>query len=174
MPFLGTHHFNNDKLMIKRIFGTLCTVVLCLNICIAQSNNSQTATNWGMKVQGVQLSIAISNNIIDIGATIVMSAQIRNLSTNIIHMVETGPVTDFDVLLTNNSGKFYKLTPKQLINTYRFPVDLNPGESRDWVMPVTIGKDIELGNYTLKATRPFYIGKSGFELESNLLNVQIK
>jgi hypothetical protein len=69
---------------IKQILIVICLAVLADGICKAQSSDSQTITNWGESVHGVRLSIALTNNVIDVGSTTLVSATIQNLSTNIV------------------------------------------------------------------------------------------
>jgi len=45
----------------RTILGAICVAFFGVSICIAQSNGSQTITNWGENVNGVQLSIALPN-----------------------------------------------------------------------------------------------------------------
>jgi hypothetical protein len=160
------------KLMIKKIFGIMCLLGFWGNICAAQS-----ITNWGESVHDVQLSITLSNNIINIGSTVLISAIIQNLSTNVISLLERSPLTDFNVTLSSSLGKEYKLTPdrRNMPITRSFTMNLNPGEVRDLRIVVTISKDIKAGDYTLKAKRNFIsIGGDGGELVSNPLKVHIQ
>jgi hypothetical protein len=177
MLFHGYHHYNNNQPMIKKLISVAYLAIMAVSICSAQSNISKTITDWGESVHKVHLSIALSNNIIDIGSTMTLSAKIENASTNVIRLIETGPLTDFVIVITNGSGNVYKLSPDNTRRPtyYRLTISLQPGEIRDWSLLATIGKDIEPGDYILKASKSFSsIGGDGGELVSNLLKVQIK
>jgi hypothetical protein len=52
-------------------------------------------------------------------------------------------------------------------------VTINPGEEKSEFIPITIGENIEPGDYTLKATRTFTLNDSDFTLESNSIRVTI-
>lgn len=169
--------------MTNKSLGTIFSVFFLATACIAQSN---TNLDFGQSVQVVQLSISVSNNVIAVGSELIISAEIKNLSTNVIHLSESSPEMDFNVFLTSDSGKVYKLTPPAVVFTRLLRSDLKPGESRDSIIHVgvnkyfeppslvAIDKNIEPGDYTLKATRHFSKNNSICELESNLLKVQIK
>jgi len=171
-----------EKCMTKKSLSTIFSVFFLATACIAQSTNNL----YGKSVQEVQLSISVSNSVIVVGSELVISAEIKNLSTNVIYLSESSPEMDFNVLLTSDSGKVYKLTPPAVVFTRLLRTDLKPGESRDWIIHVGINKyfeppslvatdkNIEPGDYILKATRHFSKNNSIFELESNLLKVQIK
>jgi len=51
---------------------------------------------------------------------------------------------------------------------------MSPGEQNVRIIPATIGKNIEPGDYTVQATRSFSMNGTSFRLESNLLKVQVK
>jgi uncharacterized lipoprotein YajG len=164
-----------------KLFYAMLMMNLWAGTCIAQPNNlqyqSKEVTKWGNAVEGVQLSVSLTNNIIVVGSTITLSAQIKNLSTNSITVYVKDPRSDFVVYVTNKSGKVFKLSPEPDNSaTYAivFPISINSGESRVWSIPVTVGKDIELGNYALKVTKRFERNGNYFELVSNSLDVQIK
>src|SRR4051812_16340386 len=77
-------------------------------------------TNIGASVNGVTLSIGLSNRVVALGSTILLSARIKNSSTNVITVVESNTETDFTVFSASGSGKIYKqLTPKPNGQFYR-------------------------------------------------------
>ena len=158
--------------MVKTIILiSICLAAIEANMCLAQSNNSQTITNWGKSVQGVQLSITLSNRIFQVGSSPTVAAVIRNSSTNDITLLDVG--VNGNVLLTNNTGKSYNIVkPVTILYPTRF-VTIKPGEERDESIWVTFGEDIEPGDYTLKAARTFGLNHRNFRLESNSINVKV-
>lgn len=142
------------------------------NICLAQPSSNQPANDWAENATGVRLSIVLSNNIMSVGSTTI-EATIQNLSTNVVGLVEFTGVTDFDVFLINSSGKSFKLTPPKPLSGSRVPIMLEPGASRNWAVPITIGNEFKPGQYVLTASRRFSANGSWFDLKSNLLNVQL-
>jgi hypothetical protein len=163
------------KIMLKHILTLVSLVFLGVIACNAQSANSETNKCFGKSIDGVQMAITLNTNVIIAGSMIGITAEIKNSSTNAISMGETGPASDFDVSLGNDSGNKYKLTDTHpLILHYSLRIKLNAGESRDWLIPVTVGKDVTNGVYSLKAKRKFTMNGEVFSLESNLLKIQIK
>jgi hypothetical protein len=155
---------------------SLCLVLFGASPGAAQSNTTPKNPNWGKDIQGVQLSINMTNNVVERGLTFTMVALITNSATNAIVFGHRSAETDFDVSLTNASGKLYHLTPRWLGRSSGSATI----ESRVQVqltIPVTIGKDIEPGNYTINASRVFSVRGTPYNfltLESNPLQVQIK
>lgn len=49
--------------MITKLIGVMAGVLLWTNICLAQTTNPQSLTNWGESVCDVQLSIGLTNNV---------------------------------------------------------------------------------------------------------------
>jgi hypothetical protein len=184
-------------MIIKIMLASICMVAFGVIPCLAQQSGTPEATDWGKSVQGVQLSITMTNDVVDAGALLNVVAVIKNASTNAIQLHSTGPITDYDLLLTNSVGKSYHLTPAAYI-THRNTIEtIYPGMHKISIMPVKFGENIKLGDYTLKATRFFSVviggnvspktgfgepgnfsnvGVSGgnYRVESNLLKVRIK
>ena len=162
----------------RTILTAICAVFFGVNVCMAQTNDPQTITNWGESVNGVQMSISLSNNVNGVGWR-TLSVNITNSSTNIISFDDRGGLT---VTLIGEPGKTYELI--RPVNAYRSltpmpPLyDLKPDKS--WVKNISLpfGLGIESGEYTLKATIHFTmhigINGKGFELVSNSLKVQVK
>jgi hypothetical protein len=136
----------------------------------------QEATNWGVGVRGVQLLLYPTNTVIDGGSSITVLAVIRNTSTNSIQVIEKDAERNFDLLLTNVAGKVYHLTPHKAGRN--LSMEIVRGTQLALNIPVTFRSEIEPGDYTLKATRLFWMEKDKkfekFEIESNLLKVQVK
>jgi hypothetical protein len=151
--------------MIKSIWY-LSLILFVGSSCLAQSNDHQ----------GIQLSIALTNNIFRAGSLIAISSEINNPSTNIVYLTETDPASDFVISITNDSGKTYRLTSDRSFfpRFLRVTINILPGKRRDWLVSLILDKNIEAGDYKLKATRSVYTGGISFKLESNLLKVQVK
>jgi hypothetical protein len=127
----------------------------------------------GTNIFGMQLSITMSNSVLVAGHNTSLYAEITNTSTNTITVVETGPMTDFDVLLTTATGKEIDLTPKLNGEGFRMAIRLAPGQHRRWLIPVLITEDIEPGSYALEARRRFMVNRRWFNSASNSLKVQV-
>jgi len=171
-----------------------CLLVYVGNLCNAQSNGAPDvirsqafvvkrapryqpsipfdATNWGTTVRGVQLLAYATNTIVESGSTITVLTVIKNGSTNTAEFVESEKARDFDLLLTNNAGKSYFLTPMLAGRNSSLPID--PMELWPFDIPVTFPTNIQPGDYVLTATRRFSAGKTNFVLESNPVKIQIK
>ena len=164
--------------MINKLFGAMCAVVFGAGICTAQSSGSQTITNWGESIQGVQLSIMITNSVLDTNSTITLVAVIKNSSKNAIDLPYTGQPADYDVILRNSSSRMYHLIrmPVTSLNT---TVTVKPGEQDVRSILVALGPIsargiIAPGDYTLQATRWFTVETNEFKLVSNSLKVRLK
>ena len=161
-------------------------IVFCANTLLSQSNNRQISDAWGESDHGVQLSITISNSVVAVGSEFIIAAEIKNSSTNIIYFGESSPEMDFNVILTSGVGKIFKLTPPAVVFARLLHMDLKPRETRNWIIHVgvdryfeppglaAINKNIEAGNYTLKATRFFSFKTGRHELASNSIELLIK
>jgi hypothetical protein len=144
------------------------------NFGIAQSSKGyQEVTNWGKSVQGVQLSIAMTNNVVEPGTSIWVATVITNTSTNAVRVIQTGRETDYDLLLANRTGKTYNLTPKFALGS-RSRLFINPGKGYSLTIPVTIASNIASGDYALTASRHFYLSNLDLKLESNPLRVEVR
>ncbi|HTB82831.1 MAG TPA: hypothetical protein VK742_04185 [Candidatus Sulfotelmatobacter sp.] len=145
---------------------------IAINICKAQSDASQTNSIWNESVQGVHLSIAISNSVIALGSTVIVFAKIQNASTNTIKMAEEGVLRDFDVILKDGFGKETKLSPdtSRWPRTFSKSVTIKPGETREWKIPVTINKEVFAGDYKLIVSTK----QLGYDLISNYIDVAVE
>ena len=136
---------------------------------------SPDATNWGQSVQGAQLSIMITNDVVESGGPVTIVTVIRNTSTNLLNFFESGPWTDYDLVLTNRAGQIYHLTePFEVGGGSRRPLAIYPGGESSIRVPTHISNSIQKGEYVLKAIRVFSVNHVGFKVESNLLPVQIR
>jgi len=158
---------------------TLILTIALLTGLFSEQTYSQSITNWGEKVLGAQLSIAVTNNTISTGTNTIIQCRIKNSSTNPISL--TYPLMlpdDTHLFLINDSGKMLELTPKQVSGSTLIGPTVKGGEIYQWDKPLEVSSNIESGKYKLKATRFFYsVNGTNYQsgkLVSNLLEVQIK
>jgi hypothetical protein len=169
------------------LFHAALLVILGTNVGESQTISSLANTNEGTQVNDVQLSIESSNKVFLVDSTNIIGAQIKNLSTNNIYVVELNPMTDTDLFLTNNKNNIYRLTPDYqrspsqhvsvFANVNPFNHRLNAGETYDFPIPVVISKYINIGSYQLQAVRYFVIDKNRrekHEFVSNHLAIEVK
>ena len=124
---------------------------------------------------GDRLYLSFSNNVIFNNSDISLTAHILNGFASVITVVATGPLSGFHVFLTSSAGKVHILTNHRHVRDNMGAVmKLSSGQSCEENIPLIIGKDITPGEYTLMATRRFSTSHDRFELESNLLTVQVK
>ena len=174
--------------MKNKILFLIFLVGFWITACAAQPTNisSITFADWGKQIQGVQMSIALTNNVIPYGSSFTIFIEMKNSSTNIICMGESIPETDFIVSLTDDSGRMYQITRSPFAFTRMMQAKLNPGQTRNWTLFAEVDKHYEtpgiidtkknvpIGDYTLMATRKFGISNNFFKIESNHLTIQIK
>ena len=177
----------------------ICFGICGVRLCVAQSNAASGATNrvpfaphfwngvqpaapigatnWGKAVQGVRLSITMTNSVVQSGSSSIIVAVITNCSTNFVELGVTNPEVDFDPILTDGSGKVLHLIarpPPPLLTRSSTVMTMNPGEQCVWVLSVPFGNGIAPGGYTLQASRGFKTSDGSFKLESNPLKIQVK
>jgi len=165
----------------------LCFALLLPTRTPAQSTGDPAPAAWGPGVQGVQLSISLTNNVFQVGSSATVESVTRNSSTNDVSVDIFAPTDVFDVLLTNRAGKSYHITTPMAIRGFRQFVTIKPGAESSESIPVTFGRarfgdTVEPGDYTLFATRHFssanedaaQVKEGGFKLESNALTVRVK
>ena len=153
---------------------SIWTVAAGIGQCMAQSINSQTITNWGQSVQGVQLAITMTNNVFQVGSSSVVESVITNSSASIITVFETIPEANSDVTLTSDTGKLYHVTKLPGAFSYRLKRKaIQVGEQQVESIRVAFGENIEAGDYTIKAIRKFSLSDRDFTLESNSIKVTI-
>jgi hypothetical protein len=177
-----------SKTMKSKIYFFIFFVGFWITTYTAQSTNisSITFADWGKQIQGVQMSIALTNNVIPYGSSFTIFIEMKNSSTNIISMGESIPETDFIVSLADDSGRMYQITRSPFAFTRMMQAKLNPGQTRNWTLFAEVNKyyetpgivatkkNVPIGDYTLVATRKFGIGNNFFKIESNHLTIQIK
>ncbi len=176
---------------------SICIGICGMNLCIAQSNTTSAATNvtrlggvrmwhgdppqappgatnWGKAVHDVRLSVTITNNVVEIGSTNLVAVVITNSSE--IGIILPSSLLDFDVILTNTEGKLFHLIAPLSPPLFSRIIDartINAGEYWVWLLSVPFEKNILPGEYTLQAFRGFTSADGSFQLESNILKVQI-
>ena len=79
---------------------------------------------------------------------------------------------EFDLILTNQAGKLFRLTPRR--PGFTTSMNLGAGKQLAQNIPVTFVKTIDPGDYTLIARRVCGFGAGSFIIESNPLKIQIK
>ena len=149
-------------------------LVLLTGVCTIKSYSQET-NQWGEPVLGAQLSISASNIVLSADSTMVLQCRVKNFSTNDVLFTLSDTRNMFEVLLTSDSGKSYKLNdPASQDATYNLDYKLPPGKMYEGVLPVQIYKTIESGHYKLRATQNVRIQDIRYKLVSNSLNIQIK
>jgi hypothetical protein len=156
--------------MFKKAF---IFTIFCLFIVkgIAQTEKPQELSPE-TNLCDVQLTIIMSNCVLVVGRDASLYAEITNSSTNTIKLVETGRLTNFDLLLVSDAGKEFNLTPN-INDGFRAMIGMAPKQARGWVIPLLMPRDLEPGFYTLNAKRDFGVDKRRFRLVSNSLRVRI-
>ena len=81
----------------------------------AQSMEHPEATIWGRIVQGVQLSITMTNRDFPVGSSADVASVTRNSSTNVIVVDIFAPTIVFDLDLNEQRGKSYHVTTPMAI-----------------------------------------------------------
>lgn len=167
--------FEYDKIMIKTILLiSACTIATGISQCLAQLSDSQTITNYGQSVQGVQMGITTTNDTFRVGSSAVVQSVIKNSSTNVITVLETIYGEYADAVLISETGKLYHVTTKSNAFGYRFTLrPIQTGEQKVEPIYLTFGEDIEEGDYKLKAIRKFSMDGKDFTLESNSIKITI-
>jgi hypothetical protein len=148
--------------------------------CLAQSTNDTRS------VDEVRLSISLTNNVIPVGSTFSIFAEMRNPSTNVIYINETTPEQDFSIFLTGTSGTVYQIsrTPGHITGaTVR---NLNPGGKDDRIINAWVSryyeppgftpthKNVPAGDYTLTVATKVATQYKIFKAKSNVVEIQIK
>jgi hypothetical protein len=161
-------------MVLRAMAALICVLVFGTNLCMPQSNTPGTLTNWGPGVEGVRLSITMTNGFVERESTFWIVAAITNSSANIISLNHISAAADYGVVVTDASGKSYNLRPR-LAGGSSGRLFVEPGMQSVLTIPVTLGKDIGPGDYTIKAARGFLLKDGRFFIpESNPLKVRIK
>jgi hypothetical protein len=95
---------------VKRLIYLLPALILGATACLAQSTNLESAISaWGKPVRGVQMSISVTNNFIPMGSNFMVTIEIKNESTNILHIGKEIDDNGFAFFVTDESGMVYEL-----------------------------------------------------------------
>ncbi len=160
-------------MIFRSLLGCMCLVMITANKDLAQTNGPAQLTTWGMSVQGVQLSISITNSVITAGEETCIETIITNSSMNAIDLFMTGRRTDFDLFLTNGAGRGYSLTSDfYLGSTFDEIVDKTNKFAEK--IPLSVGTNVQPGDYMLLAYRRFSSDDGHFRLESNPIKLQVR
>jgi len=158
--------------MNKILFNVCLILVLFFS---TRTKASELSTNWGENICGARLSITLTNEIVKRGTAITFIARIENTSTNDIEFLEESPRSDFSVFLIAQSGVSYKVSPeRKRVTEHHFIKRIEGKKTSVWLVPLTIGENIELGDYGFQVTRRF-IGSEGTqcELVSNITRLNL-
>jgi ankyrin repeat protein len=104
-------------------------------------------------VQGVRLSIAMTNRVFEVPSSTAVTALTTNASSNAVMMDITLPPMNYRLLLTNRAGKCYDVPAPFAGNGFSETVTLQPGETHMETIRIFFFGSIEPGDYTLMATR---------------------
>jgi hypothetical protein len=157
----------------------LIFAVLSFFAIVANQAYSQSNIDWGESVLGAQLSISVTNNLIDAGTNTTLQCQIKNSSTNLIAMAQPLMLPDdTHLFLIKSSNKILELTPSRVLGSAITGPAVKAGEIYEWHKSFEIGTNIEAGEYKLEATRYVHsingTNYQGGKLISNLLEIQLK
>ena len=143
--------------------------------------DTRTIPSIGKSLDGVRLSIAMSNNVMIVGSTNLVHCRMDNMSTNGVELdgsMSMHPAAAF--VISNSFGKMFLLQPDpareiSCIGT----IHLSAGKSCEWDAPIEIGKDIGSGVYYITAKQSLYIplnstNNPGGAIVSNSLKVSVK
>jgi hypothetical protein len=126
-------------------------------------NNKMASANFNILLAGINAELFV---------------ELKNFSANAISVTQSSTgdagIPDFVVELIDKSRKVHRLTLEPGPETaLRPPLSIKGGETIGWRKLVTVERDIEAGDYVLKATLRFFMPERTFELESNLLKVRV-
>ena len=162
-----------------RLLNVTLVVVASVASCLGQpgrpAEQSSPTNNPGRTSNGIQVSVSSTNTVWPAGATATFLIQIRNSSKDTAQ-AEPSPATSEPgglpgphVFLVNGTGQSHALTPEPPEWTGGRPppltvigsppplLPIGPGESRAWTFPVSVGRDVEPGDYTLRVRQYFYV-----------------
>jgi uncharacterized membrane protein len=153
-------------------------IILPAKFCAAQSTSTEQKVEWGQGVQGVRLSLIITNIVIEAGSTVRVAVVLTNGSTNSISVlfeVYAEGASDLEFTMANKEGTLYHFKPPLPSLNSVVNITLRPMGTRSLTIPVTFPSEIKPGDYKVKASRSFFpsVGPE-LEIESNSLEVRIK
>ena len=146
-----------------------------LSVRVEPSSMTDRGLTWGKPVVGARLSATLSTNVLTAGSTATLMLQIENASTNSIYVTETGILWDFEVRLVSASGVSRKISAEPPMTFMAAGIEIEPGEGRDWKVPVGVGKDVDPGPYAMTVSRTITSpDNSDHKLTSNPIPVRIE
>jgi hypothetical protein len=129
-------------------------------------------------VPGVELAIALTNNVLVPGSNTLLGCWITNNSPSGL-VLERVPAEDrpqtyyLEIWLTGQGGQRYTLVPGPgPVRGSRMAESFRPGEVRSYRLPLPIPADIPPGRYQLRAKREIH--GPGTEVLSNPLDVEVE
>lgn len=164
-----------------KLFNTIFFAVLQLLAYSGYSGDLQgrldKMIDWGNSVEGVQLSVNVTNNMLQIGSRTAFVFYLTNSSTSIITIAQAQNSTSPEVAveLISESGKSYLLTPMpEEMPAALPPVSINVRELREWQLPLSIVEGVKAGDYIIKASVKYRTEVGRYlQLTSNSLKVSL-
>ena len=151
---------------------------------IAQTNQPAFPMSaWELLTNQVRMSVVVTNNVVATGSNVNVLVRISNTSTNELGVLKRDfgdvDLPSVRIDLISESGEIYKLATGDLTKPFSAAALLVFAKTtNEWEVPVDIRTNIGSGNYTLRVTQDtlFMDGDldRGFELEANLVKLQIK
>ena len=125
-------------------------------------------------VGNVHISLLVTNRFVTREEAAYFSGTIVNRSTNVVLLFREVPMEDFYAILSAPSGKRYLLKPKGGAGGSTRLLHVQAGSSFQEIFRTVIPKNIEPGEYNLRAVRRVKIGEKWKDMESNAVQVQVK
>lgn len=132
-------------------------------------------------MNGVRMSVSVSNRLVTGGSRLDLSIQITNGSKKTIVVYDgdgLGTRPDCTIELTNASGRASKVTPDRDIFGFLYSsAYIDPGQIHEWHGPLRIKKDIEPGSYTMKTGGLQileYDEEHWFQISANEVSIEVK
>lgn len=139
-------------------------------------NQSNETINWGQSVEGVGLSVGLTSLNIKAGTKAVFSIRLKNSSKDVVTIArdEGSGKSAVAIELISESGKSYLLTPVTPPVTAVLPlVKITGGEVCSWELSLPVSKEVESGNYFIKASTKFRTKGRYWQLTSNTVKVRV-
>jgi hypothetical protein len=144
-------------------------------VCFGQNSNVNLGINWGNEINGMRLSISLTNDPITIGSNTILTAQITNSSTSSVKLYIANPlINDFSIYITDDSNNRQTIVQPSGAGYSVSLVEIRSKENRHLLVFFKVGKEIKPGIYLLSAARDFRQAGVLYTLESNAIKVQIR
>jgi len=167
---------------MNRIVPSVMLTLIIACKALSQSTNAVVSAEPSTKgEQGIRLLITASTNVVEIGSAIAIHALITNSSASTLYVWHSGALPhDFQVTLTDHSGKQFDLTPKR----ERHPVnadfgslnlDIPPNTERTRDISIGIPTNTLPGKYRLELARGVQVPstKSMPKITSNPIEIEL-